>query len=132
MTAVRRHRLLWRVSLYGVLLLSLAGGAAFLVGQYVITPAVDVPARPSTTWIAWHLLELVDRPEQLRAELVDLKQRARVGMTLFSADGRVLASNAEPVPLPLPASELERLTRAGSSFASGAGAVALRGADGAL
>jgi signal transduction histidine kinase len=127
-----RHRLLWRVYLYGVLLLALAGGAAFLVGRYMITPAVETPARPSTAWIAWHLLELVERPEQLSAELADLKQRARVGMTLFDRDGRVIASNTDVPPAPLPAAELEQLSRSGSQFASGAGAVALKDGGGAL
>lgn len=132
MLGFRRHRLLWRVYLYGVLLLVLAGGAAFLVGRYVITPAVETPARPSTAWIAWHLLELVERPEQLRAELGDLKRRARVGMTLFDPQGRVIASSTDPPPPPLSAAELERLTGTGSHFASGNGAVALKDGTGAL
>ena len=131
MAGVRRHRLLWRVYLYGVLMLALAGGAAFLVGRYVITSAVEKPTRPSTTWIAWHMLELVDEPERLRAELEDLK-RARLGMTLFEAGGAVIASTElEPLP-PLPASELDALTRTGTKFGSSIGWVALRGSDGGL
>ena len=76
MTAQRfpRSRLLLRVYLYGVLLLALAGGASFLVGRYVITPAVEVPARPATAWIAWHLLDSVDDAARLQRELVDLKK----------------------------------------------------------
>jgi signal transduction histidine kinase len=132
MLGFRRHGLLSRVYLYGVLLLALAGGAAFLVGRYVITPAVETPARPSTAWIAWHLLELVERPEQLRTELGDLKRRARVGMTLFDPQGRVIASNSDSPPPPLSAAELERLTGTGSQFASGNGAVALKDGAGAL
>jgi two-component system, OmpR family, sensor kinase len=132
MLGFRRHRLLRRVYLYGVLLLALAGGAAFLVGRYVITPAVEKPSRPSTAWIAWHLLELVERPEQLSAELSDLKRRARVGMTLFERDGRVIASSADSLPPPLAAAELARLTHEGSHFESGAGAVALNSSDGTL
>jgi two-component system, OmpR family, sensor kinase len=131
MPSFRRHRLLWRVYLYGVLMLALAGGASFLVGRYVITPAVEVPTRPSTAWIAWHLLELVDEPERLRAELADLK-RARLGMTLFDAGGRVLASSERQPPPPLTPAELAQLTRAGTRFGSGTGSVALKGSDGSL
>jgi signal transduction histidine kinase len=131
MPSLWRHRLLWRVSLYGVLMLALAGGASFLVGRYVITPAVEVPTRPSTAWIAWHLLELVDEPERLRAELADLK-RARLGMTLFDADGQVLASSERLPPPPLTKGELTQLMRGGTNFGSGMGSVALKASDGSL
>jgi signal transduction histidine kinase len=131
MPSFRRHRLLWRVYLYGVLMLALAGGASFLVGRYVITPAVEVPTRPSTAWIAWHLLELVDEPERLRSELADLK-RARLGMTLFDASGRVLASSERQPPPALAQAELAQLTRAGTRFGSGMGSVALKARDGSL
>jgi signal transduction histidine kinase len=131
MPGVRRHRLLWRVYLYGVLMLALAGGAAFLVGRYVITPAVEVPTRPSTAWIAWHMLELVEEPERLREELATLK-RSRLGITLFEAGGRVIASTEPEPPPPLPASELGSLTRAGTRFGSGMGSVALKSSDGEL
>lgn len=122
--------LLWRVVLYGVVLLALAGGASFVLGSYVITPAVEGPARPSTAWIAWHLLEIVDEQDRVQHELSDLKNRARVEMTLFDASGKVLASNASQVPPPLPAERLSRLAQHTSEFASGRGVVALRGDDG--
>jgi signal transduction histidine kinase len=121
-----RSRLLLRVYLYGVLLLALAGGASFLIGRYVLTPAVEVPARPSTAWIAWHLLESVDDPARLAFELRDLKKRVHVEMTLLSVDGRVIASNAARAHAPLPAAELAELKRRGSKFGTGSGAVALR------
>jgi len=125
-----RSRLLIRVYLYGLLLLALAGGASFLVGRYIITPVVEVPARPSTAWIAWHLLESVDDPARLRRELLDLKKRARVEMTLFEADGRVIATNATVVPAPLSASELTELKGHGTQFGTGSGAVTLRDSSG--
>jgi two-component system OmpR family sensor kinase len=124
--------LLLRVFLYGVLLLLLAGGASFVVGSYVITPAVEGPARPSTAWIAWHLLEIVDEPERVKHELSDLKQRARVEMTLFERDGRLIASNASPPLSALGASELSELVRSRSQFSGGRGAVALVDARGSL
>jgi len=121
-----RSRLLLRVYLYGVLLLALSGGASFLIGRYVLTPAVEVPARPSTAWIAWHMLESVNDPERLAFELADLEKRVHVEMTLLAVDGRVIASSA-PRPHPaLPAAELAELTRRGSMFGTGTGAVALR------
>jgi two-component system, OmpR family, sensor kinase len=125
-----RSRLLLRVYLYGVLMLALASGATFLVSRYVMSPAVEVPARPSTAWIAWHLLENVQDPARVAEELADLKRRVRVEMTLFSADGRVLASNARAVHSPLSLAQLAELKRRGSTFGTGTGAVALRDADG--
>ncbi len=122
--------LLWRVILYGVVLLALAGTASFVVGSYLITPAVEGPARPSTAWIAWHLLEIVDERARVEHELADLKKRARVEMTLFTADGEVLASSASHVPEPLAPARLARLAQQTSEFAGGIGVVALRGADG--
>jgi signal transduction histidine kinase len=115
-----------------VLLLALAGGASFLVGSYVITPAVEVPARPATAWIAWHLLESVDNPPLLASELADLKKRVRVEMTLFDASGRMLATNATSPPPPLPPERLSELTGRFTQFGKGTGAVALLGANGQL
>jgi signal transduction histidine kinase len=103
-----------------------------LVGRYVITPAVEVPARPSTAWIAWHLLDSVDEPGRLARELSDLKKRARVEMTLFEPDGRVIATNAGTVPPALSTSELSELTGHGTQFGTGSGAVALRDTAGKL
>jgi len=116
-----RSRLLLRVYLYGVLMLALAGGATFLVSRYVMRPEVEVPARPSTAWIAWHLLEGVSEPERVTRELMDLKRRVRVEMTLFSRDGQVLASSATRPHPPASAAELRELRRRGSSFDNGTG-----------
>lgn len=132
MSAARfpRSRLLLRVYLYGVLMLALASGATFLVSRYVMSPAVEVPARPSTAWIAWHLLESVQDPARVAQELADLKRRVRVEMTLFSGDGQVLASNARAVHAPLSRAQLAELKRRGSTFGNGTGAVALRDTEG--
>ena len=127
-----RSRLLLRVYLYGLLLLALAGGASFLVGRYVITPAVEVPARPAAAWIAWHLLDSVDDATRLQRELVDLKKRAHVEMTLFDAAGRLIATNASLVPAPLADAELNKLLGHGTQFGIGNGAVALRDPSGQL
>jgi two-component system, OmpR family, sensor kinase len=127
-----RSRLLLRVYLYGVLLLALAGGASFLVSRYVITPAVEVPARPSTAWIAWHLLDSVGEPERLTRELLDLKRRARVELTLFEVDGRVIASSTSQPLAPLSAAKLSELESRVTEFGSGSGAVALRDSSGRL
>lgn len=129
-TRFPRSRLLLRVYLYGVLLLALAGGASFLVGRFVITPAVEVPARPATAWIAWHLLDSVHEPARLERELLDLKKRGRLEMTLFEADGRVIASNANRVPSPLAPAEFADLRAHGSQFGSGSGAIAERDGSG--
>jgi signal transduction histidine kinase len=125
-----RTHLLFRVYLYGISMLALATGASFVVGNYVLRPAVEVPSRPSTAWIAWHLIENADRPELLARELADLKRRSRIEMTLFEADGRRIASNLEDPPDALPASEFARLSRQPTHFGEGVGVVASLGSDG--
>ena len=117
-------RLLLRVCLYGVVMLALAAGASFMVGTVVLRPIVEVPTRPSTAWIAWHLGGLLDQPDVLQRELADLRARARIEMSLFDADGQLLASNAVPPPPPLAHAEVQRLAREPTRFADGTGVVA--------
>ncbi|MEZ4369565.1 MAG: HAMP domain-containing sensor histidine kinase [Polyangiaceae bacterium] len=124
-----RARLLWRVYFFGFLMLLLAGGASFVVGTYVLKPAVEGPARPATAWIAWHLLNQQARGESIEDELVDLK-KSRVEMTLFDVDGTLIASNAEVRPKPLGQRELSCLADQETVFADGIGLVASRDSGG--
>jgi two-component system OmpR family sensor kinase len=124
------RRLLLRVYLHGILLLALAAGASFLVGSYLLAPVIEGPSRPSTAWIAWHLDSLIGEPERLQRELGDLRERARIEVSLFAWDGQLLASNASVAPPPLSAAELGALEHQSTRFASGQGVVALPGLEG--
>ncbi|HEX6765500.1 MAG TPA: HAMP domain-containing sensor histidine kinase, partial [Polyangiaceae bacterium] len=127
----RKPRLLLRVYLYGIAMLALAIGASFLIGTYAARPASEVPTRPSTAWIVWHLLDLRNDPETLRRELADLERRSHIQMSLFEADGRLIASSLRPPPEPLSASELSRLSTEPSRFTNdGEGEVAALDAAG--
>ena len=128
--ARRRPHLLFRVYLYGISMLALATGASFVVGTYVLRPAVEVPSRPSTAWIAWHLIENADRSVLVARELEDLKRRSRIEMTLFEANGRRIASNVTNPPGPLPPAELAQLAEQPTHFAEGSGVVAKLDANG--
>jgi signal transduction histidine kinase len=128
----RRPRLLWRVVAYGIAMLALASGASFLVGTWVAQPAAEVPARPSTAWIAWHLLDRASDPAALEDELDDLKRRSRIEMSLFEADGRLIASNESPPPNPLSPNDLVRLAAQPTRFADGVGEVATLDAAGTV
>jgi len=125
-------RLLWRVYSYGILMLALAGGASFVVGTYVITPAVEGPARPSTAWIAWYLMDQLGRGEDVTRELADLRDSSRMEMSFYAADGALLASNATPPPDPLAAPELRAVTQEVTKFRGGYGFVASLDASGEL
>ncbi|HEX6275469.1 MAG TPA: HAMP domain-containing sensor histidine kinase [Polyangiaceae bacterium] len=120
----RRPRLLVRVFLYGIAMLALASGASFLVGTYAPRPGSEVPTRPSTAWIAWHMLDRASDPVALRDELDELSRRSRISISLFEADGRLIASNSNPPPNPLPPSGVARLAEQPTRFDEGVGEVA--------
>ncbi|HEY8946430.1 MAG TPA: HAMP domain-containing sensor histidine kinase [Polyangiaceae bacterium] len=121
-----RRRLLLRVYLHGILMLVLAGIAAFVVGRYVLRPVLDRPPRPSSTWIAMHMADLLDRPAELGRELGDLKRKANIEMTLFRGRQR-LATNVEQPPAPLSATELTHLGPGQARFERDEGLVFVRG-----
>jgi two-component system OmpR family sensor kinase len=126
----KRPRLLLRVVLYGIAMLALASAASFLVGTYAPRPGSEVPTRPSTAWIAWHLLDRAGDSDSLRDELDELRRRSRITMSLFEADGRLIASNANPPPGPLQPDALARLSEQPTRFADGVGEVASLDASG--
>ncbi|HEY5376911.1 MAG TPA: HAMP domain-containing sensor histidine kinase [Polyangiaceae bacterium] len=116
-------RFVLRVYLYGVLMIALAAGAAFLVGRYSLRPALDGPARPSSTWIAWHMAGLADQPDELRAQLIDLRERVGIDLTVYDVSGRLLGSNGTTQLPPLTGEDLERLQRERNVFGRGWGQV---------
>jgi len=128
----RGRRLLVRVYLHGILLLSLAAAASVFVGSYLLKPAIEGPTRPSTAWIAWHLDSLRDQPALLAQELSDLQQRVHIDMSFFERDGRLLVSNAAAPPPPLSPEEVARLEQKATEFVDGVGVVALRGPSGSV
>ena len=127
-----KRRLLWRVYLYGVLMLLLSASASVAVGHYVLQPAFEVPLRPSTTWIAWHVAAIQHEPERVRAELADLRERVGIEVSLFDPAGKLLLSSAELPPPPLGQPALSKLIREGTEFHHGRGRVAIRDHAGKL
>ena len=112
-----------RVYSYGVLMIALAVGASVLVGRFTLRPALDGPARPASTWIAWHMAELADQPEELNAQLLDLKRRVGIDLAVYEVNGRLLGTTQQPPLPPIDAEELERLQREGTVFGRGWGIV---------
>ena len=94
-----RPRFLVRVYLYGVLMIALAVGASILVGRFSLRSALDGPARPASTWIAWHMAELADQPDELNKQLLDLKSRVGIDLAVYELNGRLLGTTKQP-PLP--------------------------------
>lgn len=128
----RGRRLLWRVYLYGVLMLVLSASASLAVGHYVLQPAFEVPSRPSTTWIAWHVADIQGDRARVQRELRDLRHRVGIEMSLFEPDGRLVVSNAPSPPGPLSERALRQLEEERTRFASGDGRVAIFDATGRL
>ena len=112
-----------RVYLYGVLMIALAVGASVLVGRYSLRSALDGPSRPASTWIAWHMAELADQPDLLKAQLLDLKARVGIDLAVYELNGRLLGTTQTPPLPPIDAEELERLEREGTVFGRGWGVV---------
>src|ERR1700743_2683862 len=88
-----------RVYLYGVLMIALAAGASFLVGRYSLRPALDGPARPASTWIAWHMAALADQPALVNAQLEDVHRRVGIEISVYDTKGNLLAHSGK-TPLP--------------------------------
>jgi len=130
--AKRGRGLLLRVYAFGVLMSALATGASFFVGTYLFQPVAEGPTRPSTAWIAWHLIAIADDRETLQRELDDLKRRSNIEMTIFDAEGARIASNAASPPGPLRAAELARFARERTFFKDGDGVVVETRADGSV
>jgi two-component system OmpR family sensor kinase len=118
-----RPRFLARVYLYGVLMIALAVGASVLVGRFSLRSALDGPARPASTWIAWHMAELADQPDELNKQLVDLKSRVGIDLAVYELNGRLLGTTKQPPLPPIDADELEHLKREGTVFGRGWGHV---------
>lgn len=112
-----------RVYLYGVLMIALAAGASFLVGRYSLRPALDGPARPASTWIAWHMAALADQPAVVNAQLEDVEHRVGIQISVYDTKGKLLAhSGKTPLP-PLSDSELQKLLAEQGIFGRGTGVV---------
>lgn len=123
-------RLLLRVYLFGVLMLLLAGAAIFVVGAFISRPPTEIPTRPSSAWIAWRMMDLVDSPTELQAELADLKNRSKIELSIYQADGKLLASSAARPPGALSPQAFATLRRQPTNFGGGTGTVAALDASG--
>jgi len=105
-------------------MIALAGGAVFLVGRYSLRPTLDGPARPASTWIAWHMAELADHPEEMRAELADVENRVGIQLAVYEVNGgKLLGANSTPPLPPLDTEQVEQLQREGTVFGRGWGRV---------
>lgn len=98
---MRRHRgrLFWRVYLHGVVLLVLVGIAVGAVGIALRHGGRD-EARVAG-YAAGRIAELAGTPERLLEELRRVRDVFGVEGTVYAADGRVIATTAEP-PLVTP------------------------------
>ncbi len=104
-------------------MIALAVGASVLVGRYTLRPTLDGPARPASTWIAWHMAELADQPDELKKQLLDLKARVGIDLAVYEVNGRLLGATQEPPLPPIDAEDLARLQREGTVFGRGWGVV---------
>ena len=96
-TIKRRRRVLMRVYLYGVALVALMWLALFAVARLYIAPAVTASVRPLAGWIV------------PRAEVAEARDKLRVELTLYDAEGRLLATNVEPPLAALAPDDVARL-----------------------
>jgi signal transduction histidine kinase len=135
----RRGRIFWRVYGHGLFLLvavTLAVAAvAWGLGRHL--PARE--PRRMAHFAAHHVADLLDRPEQLAAELERVRDGFGLEASVYDRSGALVASNVTPPLDPVPAPELQRLAegprsveRRGFSFAAllpgGRGHVVITGA----
>lgn len=113
-TVVHRESLFWRIYRYGLLALGIAALVllvGFAIEQY----------RPPISLVSGEQLEyfstLLDEPSTLNRTLEDFAQSTRTQASVYSWDGKLLASSGEPPAPPLLPAERNRL-RLGEQSAS--------------
>jgi signal transduction histidine kinase len=111
-------------------MIALAAGASFLVGRYSLRPALDGPARPASTWIAWHMAALADRPDELQKQIADLHERVGIEITMYDTKGRLIAHSGKDPSPPLDPGELAHLEKEQTFFGKGFGQVLSPAANG--
>jgi signal transduction histidine kinase len=132
----RRHRhgrFFWRVYLNGLLLLVLVAGAVVAVGA--LMGPQGPPMRPEriVEYAASQTAEALHDPARLQAILRRAHDAFGIEVAVFDGD-RLVASNVEPPPPPLPAAERSRLEAGAAIRLPGRGwayAAPLAGAPGA-
>jgi signal transduction histidine kinase len=132
----RRHghgRFFWRVYLNGLLLLVLVAGAVVAVGA--LMGPQGPPMRPEriVEYAASQTAEALHDPARLHAILRRAHDAFGIEVAVFDGD-RLVASNVEPPPPPLPAAERSRLEAGAAIRLPGRGwayAAPLAGAPGA-
>jgi two-component system, OmpR family, sensor kinase len=103
----RQPRLFWRVYLAGLALLALVGVVTMAVGSFVGRGPTLRGASRLTRFAAEHFADHRGDEERIDAELGQMAQAFDVEMALRLDDGRVVA--AEGLPPPLPAADQGRL-----------------------
>ncbi len=105
----RRRRLVWRVYLFGVLLLVAVAVAAGLVGAaFGKRTRGELPLR-ILTHIAGDLEPLLDDPAALEEELARAQGTLMMELSVFATDGRLLATTGDDGAEPLMPAELARI-----------------------
>lgn len=107
-------RLLARIYLHGVVLLASIGAAVLLIGHFVVRPAFEDSLRGRHHQPDWRRFERRATVEQLLERLRLMNHRPGSEISLYSADGQVLASTPTPCTVMLFGDDREVLSTEGS------------------
>lgn len=107
------RRLVLRLYVYLAVLFMVIAGTAMGGARLAIEPERQAVRREGLAWLADDMLVQRASPDVLRERIAALHDRVGVNLTLFSADGRIMAGSAVPSAGPLDAQTLERLAKDG-------------------
>lgn len=106
------RRLLARLYAYQAVLFALIVGAIILVNHALIAPAIEADRLSAEAWLAEGVL-IHHKTEELVPRLKLLNDRLGLGITVFGADGRELATGLPGSSAPLDPTSLAQLERHG-------------------
>jgi two-component system, OmpR family, sensor kinase len=108
-----RHRLVVRLYIFQAVLFAFVAATIFLVGRVILQPALHAAREQPMAWGVDDMLAQHDAPEQIQRRLEVLRQRVGAKVTVYTPDGRVMASTASPPPAPVDEAAGARLSREG-------------------
>lgn len=105
------RRLVVRLYVIEALLFACMALIIYVVGRHIMQPALHEARQEPVAWAVADVLEREDAPDRVQHRIDSLRERVGVSVTVFGADGHVLASSAPSTALSLDQATLQHLAQ---------------------